>query len=264
MTTHTLRLCTCSKPTREDSYMCADCKDALWRALGNVPALVDELEVSLTKQTRFTTQTSSARVSTAPPLPYDPAASRTLDTLHTQLTKLTQLCIKRNIESRDYQQRTPGETSVSMSAWLMWRVDALAAQPDIDSAQQLVRVVQKAEYVIDRPPERTYAGPCDDCGRDLYAEHSKQTVICHHCGISYDLAARRQWLLRVVNDRLATATEIARALTSLELPVTAERIRQWKHRERIDVVSHDRLGRPLFRVGDIVELLHEHTHQRGA
>lgn len=262
--TATLTLCTCGKPTGEAAYLCGDCKATLWRALGDIPALVDELDITLTKQRRFTSQTGAVRASSEPALPYDIGASNVLHELRNELVGLVRVCMDSHIESRDYRDRLPDDTCEAMSRWLMWRIDGITAQPYAADTLRLVRIVDRAEHVILGPPPKTFAGPCDDCGRDLYAQKGKPVVTCHACGLHYDIETRRRWLLSVVDDRLATATEIARALTSLELPVTAERIRQWKHRDRIDVRAHDKLDRPLFRVGDVVDLLIEHADQRGA
>jgi hypothetical protein len=120
---------------------------------------------------------------------------------------------------------------------------------------RLVPIVERAEVVIDRRPEKTYAGPCDICRRDLYVDPGQATVVCEHCGIGYDLAARRTWLLSVAYDRLATATETARALSTWELPVSDALIRQWAHRGRLAVRGHDRTGAAMYRIGDVVERL---------
>lgn len=245
--------CACGKPTRADAYICDVCKDELWRAIGDLPAVGDELDVTLTRQTRMNDQ-NSTRSTAEKPLPYDTAASDLLHELHSQTRALVTRCVEQRIDTRGRPDE-PGDTLPTMSRWLLWRIDGITGQPWAPETMQLAKLTQRAEYVIDRPPERSFAGPCDKCGRDLYATAGRASVTCTHCGLTYDLAVRRAWLLEVVDDRLATATEIARALTSLELPVTSERIRQWAHRERIVSNGHDRLGRALYRIGDVVDLL---------
>jgi hypothetical protein len=252
----TMLLCTCGRPTPESSYLCVECRDDLGRALGDVPALAAELEVTLARQRRFETQSDGSR-STTDALPFDIAASNALHELHNELVGLVRLCIEADVSSRDYQSRGPGDTLSSMSSWLMWRVDGMSALPYAADTLRLVQIARHCEHVIDRPPDRTFAGPCDECGRDLYAIKGESSVHCAECGIEYELASRREWLLRVVDDQLATATEIARALTSLDVPIKAERIWQWKRRERIDTRGHDKRGHPLFRVGDVLALLNE-------
>jgi hypothetical protein len=247
-------ICACGKPTSEAAYICGDCKEELWRAIGDAPTLSGELEVTLTRQARMTD--GGVRAATEAPLPYDTAASELLHAIRAELVALARLCVDHDVASRGGPLDWPADTVEAMSSWLLWRIDGIAGQPWAADAMRLAQLTSRAEYVIDRPPEKTFAGPCGDCGRDLYAQHGAVIVTCT-CGEQYDLAERRAWLLRVVDDRLATAVEIARALTSLDVPVTAERIRQWSHRDRLVSSGHDRLGRPLYRVGDVVDLLVE-------
>jgi len=262
MTTTRITTCTCGKPTPESSFLCSDCLDDLARTLRDLPELVDELDVSLTKQRRFTDAAGSR--STTSPLPYDMGASNALHELRNELVGMVRVCIDNRVASTDYREAHPGDSCASMAAWLLWRVDGMAALPFAADLLHVVSIASRCELVIDRPAERTFAGPCDQCGRDLYAQHGKTSVTCKACGLQYDLAARREWLLHAVDDQLASATEIARALTSLEMPVTTDRIWQWKHRERIEQRGTSKTGAPLYRVGDVVTLLIAHAEKRGA
>lgn len=257
----TAQQCACGQQASESAYLCSECSDKLWRVLSDVPALIVELDVTLGRQRRSDAQAASSEVA----MPYSIAASNALHALRAELVGMVRMCIDDRVPSVDYRERHPGDTCASMSAWLLWRIDGISAQPwAVDVLQQLSRAAAHAFVAIDRPPSRTFAGPCDECGRDLYAVPGRSVITCRPCGLTYDLAARRESLLRAVDDQLATATEISRALTSLEMPVTNERIRQWRHRERIEQRGHDKRGVPLYRVGDIVALLIEHAEKRGA
>lgn len=264
MSTTDTSCASCGARRAAGAYLCSDCNDELSMLLGDVPSLVDELTTTLTGQQRFEQQTPNSK-SREQPLPFNLGASHALADLHVALLRIVELTHKAHVESVDHRDTRAGSSSSSMSRWLLWRVDGIAAQPWGDHAlAELQRVSKHATRVIDRPAERAFAGPCDDCGRDLYAKHDASTVECSACGLTYDLAARREWLLRAVDDQLATATEIARALTSLDLPVTSERIWQWRHRDRIEQRSIDRRGRPMYRVGDVVTLLIEHAETSSA
>jgi hypothetical protein len=248
-------LCTCGKPTNGDSFICGDCSDAYARSLGDVPSVARELIVTLSKQGRFSDSSTITYRSSG--LPYDVRASDALHELRAELVALVRLCNEEHVRSSDPKRVQPDDTLASMSTWLLWRVDGVAAKKWAPDAMQLVTIVDHCEVVVDRPPDRTYAGPCDACSHDLFVEKGELTVVCERCGKSYDLRARREWLLHVVVDRLATAPEIARALTSLELPITHELIRQWRSRGRLTSRTKDRRGVPLYRVGDVVDLLSE-------
>lgn len=104
------------------------------------------------------------------------------------------------------------------------------------------------------------------CGTSLHASMTTVEIQCPTCRQTYAVAEHRQWLLDALEGVLATATEIATALTSLEMPVTPARIRQWKHRGRIEVRGYrprrvdvdpaedDTSGDPLYRLGDVKAL----------
>lgn len=250
--------CTCGKPTPETTYVCSDCTSDLRATLLNMPVLLEDLTLTMSKQRRFGDPVGGGKAADTG-LPFNMAAANVLHELRYELLATVRLCLTSNVPSGHDLVRQPAAQPAAMAAWLLDRVDGIVGQPWAPGALRVVGIAARAEYVIDAPAERTFAGPCDQCGNDLYARAGKLRVTCHDCGLAYDLVARRKWLLTMVNDRLATATEIARALTSLRVPVTAERIRQWKHRDRIEPKSHDRLGRPLFRVGDVVHLLDEYA-----
>ncbi len=101
------------------------------------------------------------------------------------------------------------------------------------------------------------------CGTDLYAMPGDTQVTCPACGARYDVAERRAWLLDAAEDRLATTTEIARAITTLAgQDLTTERLRQWAARGRLTVRARTPDDRPLYRVGDVLSLLHADATRR--
>lgn len=249
--------CACGKPAPH-AYLCGTCASRLGGALSTVPTLVTDLDLTLTKQRRFGDPNTGSRA-TDHGLPYNTAAAAVLADLRLELSALVRLCLTHGLHAGPQ----PGSHPTAMSVWLLARLAPLTTQPWATDALRVIALVGRGEEVIDAPPERTFAGPCNQCGTDLYARAGQAHATCPTCGDTYDLATRRTWLLGMVDDRLATATDIARALTSLELPVTAERIRQWKHRHRITPVARDQLGHPLFRVGDVVDLLIEYAERAG-
>ena len=253
--------CVCGKPTGESTFICGSCRDGYALALARTSGVAHELIVTLSKQQRFSESPSVSY--RAHGFPFDIAASQALSTLRNELVGLVRLCIEEKVRSTDAEWGTePDDTLGSMSHWLSSRVDGVAVKQWAPDALKLVDIMEHCEQVIDRPADRTYAGPCDECHHDLYVEHGAATVVCDQCNRGYDLKARRDWLLHVVVDRLATAGECARALSSLELPITQELIRQWRHRGRLTPRAKDRRGVPLYRVGDVVELMGDRAREK--
>ncbi len=128
--------------------------------------------------------------------------------------------------------------------------------------------------VVDRPPDLVYLGICshpakegkpfevrrhgrvvryNECPEDIYADADATVIDCPRCKTTHSVEHRRDVLLVALNDQLAAAADIARGLPALGLAVTAERIRQWKARGRL--VDRGPDGRPLYRVGDVIDLV---------
>jgi hypothetical protein len=252
-------LCTCGKPCPEASFVCGSCSDAYAAALGDVPGIAHELIITLSKQQRFVETASIAHRSNG--FPYDIAASDALHALRSELVGLVRLCDEEKVRSSK-RDEYPADSIGSMCVWLLHRVDGVCSKQWAPDALGLVKIVEHCTDVIDRPIERMYAGPCDECGHDLYVEPGLLTVVCDACSRGYDFKARRTWLLHVVDDRLATAPEVARALSGFDMPISAELIRQWRHRGRLSTRGRDRLGVPLYRIGDVIGLMHDRAARR--
>ena len=133
--------------------------------------------------------------------------------------------------------------------WLRHRPEAPEAFKDLTLADR------DLERVIDRPAPMKYAGPCNICRKDLYVREGAAMVECRPCGMTYDMDQRREYLLKCAEDRLERAAQIARAVTDLGSPISADRIRKWAERGRLLPHATDPRGRPLYRVGDVTELL---------
>lgn len=245
--------CTCGRPV-PDGYLCRDCTSLLWSALNRYDETRDELETTRTRQAR--TASIGGR-SDGNSLPWHNAASLALDTLADLCWDLVDATRRHGIPSTEQTYRTPTPTALeSAPAWLAVRVDGIARheEPTV-LAVSLIEHDRFAWQIIDRPPELVFAGQCDLCGTHLYAVTGQAFTTCPTCRQPNDVALRRAAMLHAVRDRLVTGREAATALTTLELPVTVERIRQWVHRRRLIVRAHTPDRHRLYRLGDIIDLL---------
>jgi hypothetical protein len=134
--------------------------------------------------------------------------------------------------------------------WLAHQADALAAFDELTHATILVEIT-----IRQPPPALWYAGPCDHCHRDMYARYGMAEVTCLSCNLLYDVEDRRRWLLTVVEDRLERAVTICRALSGLGHEVSRHRLGMWQTRGLITPRGHDAKGYPLYRVGDVLDVL---------
>ena len=266
MTAHT---CRCGRPA-PDATICTTCAGQLARDLGDVPAYTDELDIVLTRQSRYSDQAAVAGPAAAVALlPYNAAASEAGWVLRNTLVGWVRVLDEGG-------ERWPANTVEDMSRWLLARVDELARHEAGDqAADELGAAVGQVRRIIDRPAGRIYAGPCVRecgsegtgatlCGADLYAGPGHQAVVCGACGASYDLDERREWMLARLHDQLLTAAEVARALSALGEPVTSSMIRGYAARQRIVPHGVDSVGRPLYRVDDVIDVMARVAERRSA
>lgn len=251
--------CRCGHPV-PDGYLCRGCITLLWQTLTQLPTTMEELETTRTRQARVGGSGGSADSAA---LPWHNGASMVAEALSDGLWVLLRKTQGHRVGTQEHvhTQPRPATTTVEgIAQWLAVRVDGIAGHPDLaEVAQDLVEHEHRAWKVIDRPPDLSYAGGCDLCGNHLYAVTGSPITTCSGCGKSHDVAMRRAAMMKAVSDRLVTAREAATALTTLELPVTMERIRQWVHRRRLVVRGHTPDRHRLYRLGDIIDLLTTET-----
>lgn len=151
-----------------------------------------------------------------------------------------------------------------------------------DAAQfhaDLIKTRAQLLAAVDRPPSRVYVGTClhprdpGPCVEELYAvdhrDHGRghtcekcAYVTCPSCRTRHDVAQRRTWLAEALEDRLATASDIARGTAgTLGLSVTKDQIDGWRHRGRLLDRGHDTNDHLLYRIGDVLDLANEATHR---
>lgn len=251
----------CGRPERR-AYLCPPCVGDLEKALGDVPALADEVEITATRQA-VTGQRNGPR-STTRPLPFDWSADHDLDDLRGTLAGWV----------RDLHRSGPwpADTIPAMARWLMRHLPDIAKHPAAAAIHdEISYAVGQSRRAIDRRPDRWYAGQCraayhttDDttdaepnacCLAHLYVNPGAELFTCPNCSTVFDVADRRAELLAMAEDVLETATVIARAITVLDARITPERIRQWAARGRIAAKGLTVNGQPTYRVGDVIDRL---------
>lgn len=260
--------CGCGAPTGDGTTLCRACTTRLAADLDQVTWLERELTTVLARQAVYGDR-AGRRPSTDHPLPYDPRASEAAWVLRDTLTNVARAIAPEPTPERPQTAAdgpSPSDWTDSLGAdlsaariarSLSERIDTIRRHPEAYLlADEVHAAVTQARRVIDRPPAKWYAGRCP-CETDLYARPGAASVRCTGCGTTYDVAARRAELLATVEDRLATATEIARALTALATPITPAAIRGYAHRGRLTPRGTTVDGRPLYRVGDVIDLITE-------
>lgn len=275
MNDHQKALCgQCEAEVGDGAWLCTRCTVDLERDLGDVTGIVNDLEISYTRQVRLGSRVGARSVDT--PVPYNAKAGVLLEQLRNSLSTWVRDVLEDNIQlagptcracahpscAATRRRQGPGDGLPAMAQWLLVRINVLRHHRQVvDLAQDISDVLEKARLLVDRPADRWYAGPCD-CGYELWVEANASGVRCEACDTVHVVEKRREWLLAEAKDRLATASVIAAALTTFGAECTPDRIWKWAQRGRLLSHGRDGQGRPLYRVGDVDELLATQTRRR--
>jgi hypothetical protein len=261
--------CRCGRPTRDEAQVCDSCIRRLRRNLGDIPYYADQLDVTLTRQSRLASYRVGSR-SAERPLPFDWLASVTVGTLHNTLTSW----------ARTISVRQPPVRIADLCLYLEERVGSWARiSPEgpqmVDEVSYLLRELKTR---IDRPPD-WYVGPCsmprvvlqpalteagrvtlaivDEriCQATLWTRLDAKIIICRECKARFPAAERREWLVAQVEDSLVPLNLIVDALpTLIGVTVARDTARKWVSRTRLVPRGLSMDGDELFRGGDVMEL----------
>lgn len=249
----TVATCTtgCGQPSG-GYYLCGQCTQRLAFDLRTVGELVRYLDGTIARQTANGSGVGVTSRSAERPLPVNLHAADVARDLHNVLGMWF-------LDIADRLGRAPviDNHASAFAAWLLGNVSTLRTHPAADELHdEISDAIARAWRVVDRPPEQRFAGPCDECGHDLYGRPNAAELRCGQCGATYDADARRGWLVDQARDQLATASTIARALPALVgQNVTPAMIRGYAHRGRLASKPLDRAGRKRYRVGDVIDLV---------
>jgi hypothetical protein len=243
----------CRRPLGDQAFYCNDCLDNLSQIIGDMPSLLAELEVTATRQSVIGSG-DGGRKSAETALPFNVNAAELLATARNTLTTWVR-------DASESGCTVPLVTMLDERALSLYLIRALPwfrTRPEVTQLMdELAWLRSNVLQAIDRAAPLWFAGPCDECGADLYCKPDAAEVKCEtkDCDLIYDVSARRRWLLAVAEDSLATATVTARALTSLGEPVTPSMIRNLAARNQIYPHSVDRDGNPLYKIGEVISAL---------
>lgn len=250
------------------AWICKECADSFATMLKAVPDIVDQINLTRagTQGIDYRTVGGGSGGSKTMPLPVAPAAYLARDEIRKVLLALVRACTDLRVQHSHHLVTIPHRGDIpAMATWLLWRVDGMALHPEFDGMPQaLGRTIERALRVIDRPPTRQDLGACPTgCGGRFTAVQGHAIGECSRCQHREDAQPIRDGLLRVLDDRLCTASEIARLSTYLGLTADRKRVetvvRVWSHRGRIKSSTDPRdtavPPRSLYRFGDVHPLL---------
>lgn len=251
--------CRCGRPTRDSAYFCDNCGHQLSVALGDVPWLDEELETSAAR-IKGANYAGTTTKGAETPSPVNWGAAEARAHLKAVLTSWALFCRDERVRNASPDRGLPADNLISLSRWLMWRIDGLSLL-DIgpEAVDEITDAVTRCHRAVDRPADRQYLGACDMCdGGKLYARPKGTWARCDSCDAATEAQSIRDRLLRELDDRLCTAAEIAHLSTYLGLVADREtvrkRINQWAKRGKL--AEHASFSdEPTYRFGAVYEML---------
>lgn len=259
----------CGRPTAD--FLCAGCLGELTAALreltgtGTQAGLLAELEITLSRQDVL--EDPGVVRSRAATLPFREHASALAGAAATTITTWA-----RDLHGHNPHLRPPSGTVANAARWLAGLPNLLALHPAADELHaDLTNLAAQIRFCIDRRPDRVYSGPCGadtdtgPCPGHLYAHTGNDRVTCPACGAEHDVAERRTWMIDRSQDVLVTApVALGWARLLMDHAVPAGTWRSWLSRRRILAHGTDSFGRPVYRFGDVVDLVAEYLRRRHA
>lgn len=267
----------CQARESADALLCqgaGSCTERLQVALAGVRQIHDAALVTYTRSARI--GAGGGRRGDEQPLPFDPRITPLVREVAAAVDAIARIA---GVDA-PLMTRRATLAAARVGSVLRARVDP----PALAWYRSLLFSLARLELAVDVAEQGQYVGQCNQirpatdvpgskavpgsvappaaappaaavCGADLYAKSGEPFVTCPRCGQTWPVAERREILLAAVDDQVVTATVVAKSLTSLGDEVTAERIRQWAHRNQLIPVTRDSQGRPLYRVSDVRRLL---------
>ncbi|GAB3459136.1 hypothetical protein [Actinophytocola sediminis] len=252
----------CGRPTAD--FLCAGCVAELVGALRELPDLLAELDITLSRQDTLVAPGAASR-RTSIPLPFRPEASALASSAATTITTWA-----RDVHEQNTHLRPPAGTTTDAAVWLTRWPNLLAMHPAADELHaDLTGLADQIRHRVDRRPDRVYSGPCGapteegPCPGHLYAHAGAGLVVCPVCRAGHDVAERREWMTDRARDMLLIApVALGWARLLLDHVIPPGTWRSWLSRRRIPTRATDRFGRALYRFGDVVDLVTDHLKRR--
>lgn len=249
----------CHDTVDKGAYVCRGCERDLAKDLRRTAQVAGEALATITRQASLD-EHHRRNHDPEPSLPFSwEAADATWAAAHTLTVWARHIATHRPDTPRPAVP-TDQHPQAYVALWILDHLPWLRRQPEAAQAfDELNYACRLSVSTVDRPPARWYAGPCDGCTLDLYALPGARSFRCHECGAEYDAEQRRSWLLQAARDHLGPANQIAAALTALGVQVRVGTVYSWASRGRLIAHGHDAKGRPLYRVGDALDLVEHAT-----
>jgi hypothetical protein len=265
----------CGKPVHDNAPCCTDCTREALRGLKHLANLDSHLETTRTRQDHYGAPGPGAAADETP-LPVNLTARAVHDRAHRTLARWNRIsqhytvaaapltgpacadalltaCPHSSCHTLDLQRQPTKPALRDLATAVSEHLDYLRVRDDARSLfDDIARLREAIERVCDAPPSMIELGPCDQCDTHLRAARDDVFTECRRCGVSYDVAARKAWLITRIDLLRVTPPVIAAVLTAwMEVPLPVATIHTWVNRKRLRARGTDpSTGHPTYRIGD--------------
>lgn len=249
-----------------EALLCHSCTTALERELGDVPSIVADLDIMLSKQARIGNGGAAGLARERSPInvgAMDPGWV---------LTNVLTTWTRDVAEVVGFLAEHSTSPSRAAARILLNHIPEIRRHPAVNELfDEITDAIKQARRVVDRPADRIYLGQClvetpDDDGRavtcleEIYARPGANEVRCKVCLHDHPVAERRAWLLQRASDMLFTVKEASEMLGEIgRITVTQASIRGYIHRGKIGY----RAGNTI-RLGDLLAVVVDDGERKSA
>ncbi|MFE1170438.1 hypothetical protein [Nocardiopsis sp. NPDC058789] len=264
--------CHCGRPTGDDAYVCTGCADQARTALRTIMDGLDaDLTVTLAKQGSKPESAGGGHgKKSEAPLPLDLRAVEARSVLRNTLVTWVRLI---HDDGRS-ASALPADTLPSMASWLFPAVGWLRGRDyGSEFVDEITAAVAQALRVVDSPQRTVFVCRCT-CGEHVYARENAPAATCpgSECGTVWGVTEQRAWMLQNADGQLLGASDMARAVSRPNDPVSASTIRSWARRNKLTKYNPDggplRHGEmtkvPLYKVSEVLALVLARAGQQEA
>jgi hypothetical protein len=140
----------------------------------------------------------------------------------------------------------------------------------VEMHRDIREVVFTARHAVDRRAQRVFLGECGGefegvrCTAPLFALEGRHEARCHVCTSEWSMESRREMLLDRLEDTLAHSGRLAALVRANGRQIASSTIRSYATRGKIVARGKDDRGRPVYRVGDVLDVLLKRSREAAA
>lgn len=252
----------CTAPIKDDRTLCPADAKALGLLLSQVPGILEELDVALTRQARLR-PVRGLTVVDAVEMPYNVSAAEEARKIREFLLPWVRL-----VQTRTGAEYRAAVGTPALARGLYNYAAFLTLQPEAAALLEgLQQIVEDVRRIIDVRIEKVFVGSCRSvfnadgdrqpvCTEHMYAPARNVEFTCGKCGTVHDVKSRQRQAIAASENRVMGPQMIARALTRNGEALNVERLYNWVKRGLLKPAALDPLtGRKLYRVGDVLDVM---------